>query len=1497
MNLLIIHKDVPDIPFIISNVLPEIQYIIVDLENDNLKNIIKDIQKIYKDKNLDKIENIGIVRHNINPAFIQKLSTQDIEKRDPELDTWIKFSSFLFRLTKLGCKNVDLISCNCYTDDWKYIINYYKNKYGINIRSSVNITGAGGDWILESDNIDLVNLYFYSDIVHYKYSLVSVSAPYDVVLVRNYDSGKYNYDVLCGYGKNNNSIFGIENENQIFTEYSILSGTSERYPSYENPVTSFASSYMTTLFKAGQNFIASGNKIRYVNNEYTMWQNYFETEYPFSTQTRKEIGGSVMTKINSFKNTQVLNNVKYYEIGISSPPQLTLFANEFEDVDLAAAALAKQFGFGWAINKKYEEWYDWFEESPLMGSISYADRMLIEASNFLNSKEFMIISIVLTIIITIATMGSGAVLAGITTVLKTLATKGLQAAFKTAWKLICNAISAAIKSTLKKVLTFFTRNASDDATVAVTANLSTRLANSFSKTVVELSKYIQKKVTDYLSKFTYKEFKRISEKLINKGVKKLKEKVADEFKGRVEEEIKTELNNRLNAFWSDFNTDVSFVEVETGKPKQPLKRGIVNQVIPHTLNYINKPGKPLHKDMLLKPRNTYTQNPTNDGYFFVYLTKEGEIWVCGDNTHGQIGEKIFNLQENYGAGMPKQFTNVINRKKVELYEAVLALLLVSSIFFGGIAVAIAAAIAVALAQLLLSAGTAYLRPLGGGAYPIITKLNIPNITLSSEVTDLVSDVTSDTPPESKVPIKIIHVSCGDGYLIALDNYGNLYATGKNLYYQIPGKEDYYSLFGLTALPLPSIFIEMKTTIKHVICGPNHVVLMSNMPGNELYVTGDSTYGQGGIIDDPQFTYDLNHLIDKKTGTYGVKTTLVGLTPLRLFIPNNEVVLQVCCGLKCTVILTELRNVYVYGFGYEDPRKIYLPGGVSLTILNTYISPDISNEINDASNNILNGVKSMSEDQSEENIKQNVEKITKITDNTFTTIDYPSGTNIINYTYFDISTNMNINITATKIGAEWDLKAYPDLDHISLSINETSSNVNSSYNIPKFIKVIDDTIILYCTNDLDTFDNIVHVDATNINITANEVKIENILTEQESRIIPGIFYFGHSLTLMMSLGYKFNDLNTYYEDELNALLASSEFDTVEDFLDFGVDLLSIIKYDKFTAQQFKNAGISFKKLFNTIYDVATLKVNVESIVDANWKISDYLGAGLKFKDLWTNVTFRNLKNKFTIYDYIKEGIPIKELLQECPWLTAKDFFNNNRTAKELYDGGFNVIEILDASYSIFDLYNSKIPIYEIPKSLNIPLFLIILSGYTLMEIFDAKYCSATELKLNNISIDDIYSLKLEDIKAGGYTLNELINSPNSIYYTNSIEDFINAGYSLSDLKKAQVHVIQVVYYMNIMNSRPDLPNKITLKDIRDAGYTVNELKPFNYQVSELKKAGYTVEEMREANYSVRQLKVPNGYTDIELLEGGFSLFEVGLNKSSLNVVKYNNKFSPYNLLKN
>jgi len=185
-NLLLIDNRVNDIKTVIESLLENTKFLIVDYNNDTFETI--------KDKIIfSNYDNIGIFQENyqnntykfIN-SFEESIIT-DVQTVDPNLTTWLQFKHLLsYFKNELNCNNIDLLGCNINRDkNWKYVNNKLEIELGVNIRSSDDYTGSteiGGNWILESDNIDLIGTYFTENINNYNFILGGNTAQHTALI-------------------------------------------------------------------------------------------------------------------------------------------------------------------------------------------------------------------------------------------------------------------------------------------------------------------------------------------------------------------------------------------------------------------------------------------------------------------------------------------------------------------------------------------------------------------------------------------------------------------------------------------------------------------------------------------------------------------------------------------------------------------------------------------------------------------------------------------------------------------------------------------------------------------------------------------------------------------------------------------------------------------------------------------------------------------------------------------------------------------------------------------------------------------------------------------------------------------------------------------------------------------------------------------------------------------------------------------------------------------
>ena len=171
MQLLLIDNRVKDVQTVTDSLLNNVDFVMVDFENDILDTLISKIPtKIY--------DSVGIFQENYDTnsyQFIKSFGNSiltNVTLDDPKLETWSQYKALLsyFKNT-LQMNTLDLMGCNINSNpNWNFIIQYLGTEFEITINSSNDNTGSpnfGGNWILETDNTDLVGKYFSNNINNY----------------------------------------------------------------------------------------------------------------------------------------------------------------------------------------------------------------------------------------------------------------------------------------------------------------------------------------------------------------------------------------------------------------------------------------------------------------------------------------------------------------------------------------------------------------------------------------------------------------------------------------------------------------------------------------------------------------------------------------------------------------------------------------------------------------------------------------------------------------------------------------------------------------------------------------------------------------------------------------------------------------------------------------------------------------------------------------------------------------------------------------------------------------------------------------------------------------------------------------------------------------------------------------------------------------------------------------------------------------------------------
>lgn len=175
-SLLLIDNRVNDLTTVIESLNNNTNYIIIDYDKDTYNTIINKIGKITSYNNVGIFqENYGLDYYQFVNAF-EKSILENVEEIDNKLSSWSKFKQLLsYFKNVLMVSNIDLMGCSIYSNiNWNFVIEKFQNEIGININSSIDNTGNAeldGNWILESNNKNLIGLYFTENIKKYKFVL------------------------------------------------------------------------------------------------------------------------------------------------------------------------------------------------------------------------------------------------------------------------------------------------------------------------------------------------------------------------------------------------------------------------------------------------------------------------------------------------------------------------------------------------------------------------------------------------------------------------------------------------------------------------------------------------------------------------------------------------------------------------------------------------------------------------------------------------------------------------------------------------------------------------------------------------------------------------------------------------------------------------------------------------------------------------------------------------------------------------------------------------------------------------------------------------------------------------------------------------------------------------------------------------------------------------------------------------------------------------------
>jgi surface protein len=365
---------------------------------------------------------------------------------------------------------------------------------------------------------------------------------------------------------------------------------------------------------------------------------------------------------------------------------------------------------------------------------------------------------------------------------------------------------------------------------------------------------------------------------------------------------------------------------------------------------------------------------------------------------------------------------------------------------------------------------------------------------------------------------------------------------------------------------------------------------------------------------------------------------------------------------------------------------------------------------------------------------------------------------------------------------------------------------------------------------------VYLDTSNVRIAIDALNRRNISFEISGNPVV------YNVANFKSLGYSTTELKI-------------QGFTISDLVGSGYSIseLRIGKYtipemqvlNKFTLLEYIDASFSLQELVNSGYNALDLSIN-------NYRAVEYYNLNPRY--------FNNdLKQVFTLNEIINAGYSltdVKKLGYSLNDILSVPIFNNN-TILDYKKVGYSLTDISNAGFS-FDILQNYSPLPQILKdnSFNVIDFKNI--NYTIYKLFQLKY-SLKDLYETGYSVEEIEN----DI-----SLNYLDIDYQNIDISHSILDYKNVGYSLNDISNGG-------FSLNSLENVSPLP-----QILKDNSFNAMEFKTIGYDISyiyytlkfnglDLKNAGYTLTEMKNIDISVNDLKIA-GFTPYDLSNNGYTL---------------------------
>lgn len=229
-NILLVNDNIKDYNIIVKACNENSYAITYNQNTDTYDSILKKYELLLQEESdkISSINHLALVTHGVLDnyfTFLEKENKLLLDKNYKNiindnkeilyynnLETWNDFIKFIEKFNIK--KSLDFLGCALLKYDytnWKYIFLELEKILNLNVRASDDNTGnlkSGGDWILESDNVNIKELYFNKETIEYwNYTLNNITP----TLGRISDAPMYK--IVKGY--TNNRLYTDPSYNEV----------------------------------------------------------------------------------------------------------------------------------------------------------------------------------------------------------------------------------------------------------------------------------------------------------------------------------------------------------------------------------------------------------------------------------------------------------------------------------------------------------------------------------------------------------------------------------------------------------------------------------------------------------------------------------------------------------------------------------------------------------------------------------------------------------------------------------------------------------------------------------------------------------------------------------------------------------------------------------------------------------------------------------------------------------------------------------------------------------------------------------------------------------------------------------------------------------------------------------------------------------------------------------------------------------------------------------